>query len=307
MHATAMHFVRIIPDWNSLESVRHAHSRLEATALVFFALLVVFDVLSHLSDDNKIRERIFEKIGLCFFAVAVLAEIAAYPYGQRNDTLSEQIIGSLDVKARDAADAASRANKVAGEAEGKAERANIKSDAAVKDSGEAQKQVAVVAQRAEQINQALGSAQYFLSSPELRDPEKLRKDLTSFKGKSALFTSYKNDGDGYFLCKALVSVAGSAGMIPIDQCGEQEARPMVFNGVPAFINSIAVSAPDDDTMLALGRIIGGAAFLGASSGGFGKVPHPPLIEFFVGRKPHVTVSTPAMSITRKSDSKTKRP
>jgi hypothetical protein len=34
-------------------------------------------------DENKGRARLFERIDLCFFAVAVLAEIAAYQYGQR--------------------------------------------------------------------------------------------------------------------------------------------------------------------------------------------------------------------------------
>ena len=91
----------LIPDWNSLESVRRAHSDLEAVALVFFALLVLFDVLAHLSKGES-RKTLLEKIGLCFFAVAVLAEIGAYPYGQRNDTLSEQTIGSLDAKVKEA-------------------------------------------------------------------------------------------------------------------------------------------------------------------------------------------------------------
>ena len=42
MHATAMHLAILIPDWKSLDSVRHAHSVLEAAALIFFALLVLF-------------------------------------------------------------------------------------------------------------------------------------------------------------------------------------------------------------------------------------------------------------------------
>lgn len=95
MHATTTLFAIISPDWNSLESVRRVHSDLAGAALAFFAPLVLFDVLAHFSDD-KGRERLFEKLGLCFFAVAVVAEIVAYPFGQRNDTLSEQIIGSLD-------------------------------------------------------------------------------------------------------------------------------------------------------------------------------------------------------------------
>jgi hypothetical protein len=93
-HATIMLFAICLPDWNSLDSVRRAHNDLEGAALVFFGLLVVFDVLAHLSEDkNRNRARLFEKIALCFFAIAVLAEIAAYPYGQRNDKLSEDMIG----------------------------------------------------------------------------------------------------------------------------------------------------------------------------------------------------------------------
>lgn len=117
-----MNFAISIPDWNSLDSVRHAHSELEAAALVFFALLVLFDVLAHLSKDEK-RTTLLEKIGLGFFAVAVLAEVVAYPYGQRNDTLSAQVIGSLDAKSREASTNASNALTKSSEAETKADEA----------------------------------------------------------------------------------------------------------------------------------------------------------------------------------------
>src|SRR4051812_5254102 len=106
--ATIMYFATFIPDWNSLDSVRRAHSLLEGAALVFFALLVVCEALAHLSDDKR-TERLFDKIGIVFFAVAVLAEIVAYPYGQRNDTLSEEAIVSLDAKSREASASASNA------------------------------------------------------------------------------------------------------------------------------------------------------------------------------------------------------
>jgi hypothetical protein len=93
-HATIMHFAIWLPDWDSLDSVRRVHSDLEIAALVFFALLVVCEALAHLSDDKK-KERRFDKIGIAFFALAVLAEIVAYPYGQRNDELSTATISSL--------------------------------------------------------------------------------------------------------------------------------------------------------------------------------------------------------------------
>ena len=307
-----MSFPMFIPGWNSLDSVRRVHGDLELIALVFFALLVLFEVLAFLEKEHT-KKILLEKIVLWFFAVAVLAELIAYPYGQRNDTLSGQEIGSLDIKAQRAADNASKAVadsstaiSQAKDAAGAAATAKKEADAVAKETARIRGTVEVVGKKAEQINQALGEAQYFLGSPELRDPEKLRKDLAPFKGKSAIFKSYKNDGDGYFVCKALLSVAQSAGMIPIDQCGEQDATPMVFKGAPGFLNSVFVSAPDDDTMEALAKVMGGATFMGAASAGFGNVPHPSLIVFFVGRKPHVTVSIPVASKPRKSGLKNKQ-
>jgi hypothetical protein len=96
-----MFFARFLPDWNSLDSVRRAHSHLELAAIMFFGLLAFFDVLSHLS-EKKTTERVFEKIGLWFFVVAVAAESGGYIYGQRNDYLSEQVIVSLSDTARQA-------------------------------------------------------------------------------------------------------------------------------------------------------------------------------------------------------------
>jgi hypothetical protein len=130
MHPTVTHFATCLPDWNSLDSVRRAHSDLEAAALVFFALLVVCEALAHLSDDKK-TERRFDRIGIVFFAVAVLAEIAAYPYGQRNDFLSAQVIGSLDAKSKEASTNASSALTKSGAAETKANEAETKSKEAL--------------------------------------------------------------------------------------------------------------------------------------------------------------------------------
>jgi len=131
-----MAFAIPIPGWNSLDSVRHVHSELEGAALLFFALLVIFDVLAHLSEDKN-RERALERLGLWFFAIAVLAEIIAYPYGQRNDALSEQIIGSLDAKAQRASDNASKALADSSTALSLANSAKTEADTAKLSAGEA--------------------------------------------------------------------------------------------------------------------------------------------------------------------------
>jgi len=77
-----------LPGWDSPEVVRVAHSRLEALALVSFAALVVFEVVAHF--ETK-RHRLYERIGLICFSIAVLAEILAYPYGKRNDELADEM------------------------------------------------------------------------------------------------------------------------------------------------------------------------------------------------------------------------
>jgi len=163
MHTTAMLFTMSIPDWNSLDSVRRAHSVLEAVALIFFALLVLFETLSHLTEGKK-RERMLDKIGLCCFAVAVLAEIVAYPYGRRNDTLSEQIIGSLDAKAKEASNTASDALIKSGEAKSKAADADIA-------AGKAQQKADAVSKRAREVEANLSTTIAALRQPAFTQAE----------------------------------------------------------------------------------------------------------------------------------------
>jgi len=124
MHATLMRLAVWTPDWNSLDSVRRTHSDLEAAALVFFFLLVVVEAFAHRTKEEH-KKNVLDLLGIAFFAIAVLAEIVAYPYGQRNDTLSEQTIGSLDSLAHDADATANGAKITANGAKGTADAANL--------------------------------------------------------------------------------------------------------------------------------------------------------------------------------------
>jgi hypothetical protein len=88
-----------LPGWNSPEFVRSAHEALEGTAILFFAALVVLDIIAHFETP---RHKLFERIGLICFGVAVLMEIFAYPYGHRNDFFADEEIGTLNEEAADA-------------------------------------------------------------------------------------------------------------------------------------------------------------------------------------------------------------
>lgn len=186
-HATITHFASVLPNWNSLESVRRTHSALEAGALVFFALLVVSEALAHLSADKK-KENIFDRIGICFFAIAVLAEIAAYPYGQRNDALSERIIGSLDEKARRADSNASKALTDSGTALSQAKDAITK-------TGIAEGAMKTAAKEALEAQTAASNA-LSIAHDARQEADSFEKDILSAKTQAADAESHLADALG---------------------------------------------------------------------------------------------------------------
>ena len=223
MYATIMHFAACLPDWNSLDSVRRAHSFLAGAALVFFALLVVCEALAHLSDDKK-TERRFDKMGIVFFAIAVLAEIAAYPYGQRNDQLSADIINSLSEKAKEALTDSGTALTNSGAALTESGEAIAKAGAANELAGQAQEKVRAVNKRAEAIA-------WVISARRVQDVDGLSNDLKKeFKGRRIVITSYFGNEEGYWLCSQLVDIAQKAGMEEQDKCAtEVKPKTMVPN------------------------------------------------------------------------------
>src|ERR1035437_2628683 len=112
-----MHYWHLLFDWDVLESVRKLRSFFEGLAIVLFALLVLFDILAHRSEDkNRERARKLERIGLWFFGLAILAEIITHEYGKRNDDLSENEIRGLSAVSHQARADASAAVANAGDA-----------------------------------------------------------------------------------------------------------------------------------------------------------------------------------------------
>jgi hypothetical protein len=283
-----MYLANLSPDWNSLDSVRLAHSRLELSSIVFFGLLVVAEAIAHKLDEGKAKHRT-DTVGIVFFVIAVLCEAAAYPYGQRNDELSEYVIRSLSATAGHAATNAHNALTDSGTALTKAEKAVTASEKANDSAESARRTITAIGGQANEIDQRLNMAQFFLSDRLVLDSEGLKKKLAVYKGRPIFFRSYVNDGDGYFLCKELDWIAGSAGIIPTDQCGLFPVEP------PHPMTQINVFAPDDDTMLSLSSVMAGATAYGSSTGPAGNAPHSPAIIVFVGRKNRVVVGETAQT------------
>ena len=143
------------PGWDTLEVARAVHSQLEGWALAFFALLVVLDVAIHLFGESSgptwviewrektaeftwktrhwvwrlppfhdavVLKSLFKTLSLVAFALAILLEIAAYPYSERIDELAvRDFVGSQKQTAA-ALTIAGHASKEAGDARKEAAR-----------------------------------------------------------------------------------------------------------------------------------------------------------------------------------------
>ena len=185
----------LLPDWDSLDSVRKAHSFLELWAIWLFAALVVCDVVAHLIEDSrKPLAKIFERIGLCCFALAVAAELSAYKYGQRNDALSDQKIRSLDAVAHDADSTAKGAKTTADGAKAEADAVSVKADALDRQLAAAETRVTTLKTRVAARKDLLIDAE-----PEL--VKKLSK--LEFKGQVAVIS----------LCPGSETITGESGEI----------------------------------------------------------------------------------------------
>jgi hypothetical protein len=242
-----MNLALLMPDWDSLDSVRKAHSSLELWSIWLFAGLVVFDVVAHLIEDrHRSIAKWIERVGLLCFAFAVVAELAAYKYGQRNDALSEQVIFSLDAKAKNALVDASSALTKAGEA-------NTKSQAADSTAGDAQRKVEAVRREADRIGGTLSMAVGLINARRVERGDKLAAEFDRrFNGRKIQLVSYAGDIEGWTLCQQLLNVAKEAKMIPEDICGKAWfTNPL--------ITPLSITAPnwDDEQSIAMALLNSG--------------------------------------------------
>src|SRR5258708_32780881 len=144
-----------LPCWNSPIHVNEIHDFLEGGVLLFFAALVVFDVLAHFKTK---RERIFEKISLICFAVAVIAEICAYPYSRRNDELAADALARSQREIARIGLEASKNELEAGQAREAAAKASARAGLANEKAGDANRRAEKLARENIRLRGEFGKA-----------------------------------------------------------------------------------------------------------------------------------------------------
>ncbi|MGI0079878.1 MAG: hypothetical protein ACRECH_09650 [Nitrososphaerales archaeon] len=221
-----MHWINP-PGWSSLESVQRIHGDLELLAILLFGLLVLADILEHAVGDTK-RKHFLTICGFVFFALAVLTELAAYPYGQRSAILSnsqirndEQVISKISGEvitasqhADDAALAAKKAKESAKEANSLAHGARKEADSFERDIISAKEQAAKAESNlAEALRQA-AKAQSELNL--LRTPRRLRNVsefvalVRPFTGTEYTFEGVRHDDESAHLLTTIYSALQEA-------------------------------------------------------------------------------------------------
>lgn len=254
MTVTAINLASLFPDWNSLDSVRIAHSWLELCAILLFAALVVCDVVAHLIEENhKGKAKIFERIGLICFGIAVLAELAAYKYGLRNDELSGKLIENLGAitatartdagtakdKSESAKTEADAANKTAGEAQ-------ITAGAADLTAGKAQSKAASALNGAKDAQQQLEGVKAELNrikSPRsLSEPKELSDELEKFPGTKYTFSGVFNDEESVQFLRNVNFALANAGWVRVKlPITERQTHISLLEGTDDFDVPLVIS------------------------------------------------------------------
>jgi hypothetical protein len=217
-----MQVKRAMPGWDSLETVTRLHGTAQVVGLVLLALmaaLVIFVAyqLRHgvwpewlNFGDYQLRSRVFEIAGAVVLVLLVVAELAAYGYGRRQETLmagAEQ--ASADRLRRLTADLQTRqkefeARQQESQVRAKADNANRKENSELR-----QKLIGAENKLAElEKTFAKTQAQKRLSEDQKR---LLTEALRPFAGQKIQIASIRGDDDAQVLAQDFVSAFDAAG------------------------------------------------------------------------------------------------
>lgn len=263
----------------------------EIVLLIFGALLVVGLIgESAKSERWKNHLRLFEMFVIIGVAGELLADGGIFLFSRRLQTIADLEITRLTREAGDAKTSADSAASASSRARASAEEANIA-------AGAAREKADSAARLADEAARNVGLTEFLVSARFVADPNTLTEQLKPFKGRTVVIRSYAGDAEGWNLCTALLSIAHSAEMNPIDECGRGQLT------VPLVIH-IEVSGPDIQETLLIGKMISRTGRLGVESGIKGLT-----LTIFVGMKsPFVIGQTqPARATKNRAKKHTTKP
>jgi hypothetical protein len=221
-----------------------------------------------------------DKPSLSFFLFGFFG-IALVVAGVSGELIIEAKLGTLETKIQKTDNELySLLSTEARDAATSAKTAHDEADALSREVDAAEKKVGAVTTQAERIGNELGMTQFLVSARYVADPDSLTKELKEFKGKTAVFTSYIDDSEGWGLCTQLAYIAHNAEWKPIDACGK--SPPTVPPEIPVI--PMSVFGPDTKEAIKLGGIISRIGKQGVSSGGGGQI-----LTIFVGHKSPFTI------------------
>jgi hypothetical protein len=171
----------LLPGWDSSEFVREAHRDLEFSSIIGFLACAGGELLKHLKPSH---EKLFERLAVAFFLIAVFMELIAFPYGERNDELAREQANKQDF-------AISMLSNKAQEALGKAKKAAEDSDSAISKAAEA-------ITKSQSAGMASGAA-LTLARGAREEADTFEKDIKSAKAQSGEAKTLASDA------KALLS------------------------------------------------------------------------------------------------------
>jgi hypothetical protein len=230
-------------------------------------------------EKPPIKWLLFDMLGVILVIAGIGGELHVNVQAGRVETrlreANSQLVLLLGGKAKSAELSAKNAAADALTANSAADTAGIKAEAVGKKADIVKASVEATDKKAAVLEFEIGAAQDILSDREKFNPERLKKQLSAFRGKTILFRSYLNDGDGYFLCERLLSDAtdSSVGIIGIDQCGG-------FTAKLPFTTGVGIYASDWETVSALSKILMASVAPSIVTGSIA-----PATIIIVGRKP----------------------
>lgn len=255
---------------------------MELGGLVSFGLLVIADTFAHLT-SNKKRERVYAGAGLVLFALAVLIELTAYPYGRRSDLLSQEQIQQDELRI-------AKLNKDAKQAEADFESYNQTLATLQLKTAKADERAAKAKREAESERLARLKLEAQVAPRRLTNAEAHAIVLSChrFAGRRVAVASYALDPESAVLGWQIIATLRKAGMIVSDHRMSRVVAGGMMVGIDVTGSSTEMVDGLSKILATAGRLMvvhPNSPMPGSVGFGVGNSSPPGTVTVFVGVKP----------------------